>query len=111
RVVAWVLVQIANFGASTPGFSMTGTSRSWSPRANARHSPSGVWQAMAHQHGAGSCCLASPGTTIKSFRYDPPPGPVPVRHDRIVRMNGRQLLLIDYLREENRVLREQLSEK
>src|SRR4029453_1118758 len=26
-------------------------------------------------------------------------------------MNGRQLLLIDYLREENRVLREQLGEK
>jgi hypothetical protein len=27
------------------------------------------------------------------------------------RMNGRQLLLIDYLREENRVLREQLGGK
>src|ERR1043166_1334294 len=27
------------------------------------------------------------------------------------RMNGRQLLVIDYLREENRVLREQLGEK
>jgi hypothetical protein len=26
-------------------------------------------------------------------------------------MNGRQLLLIDYLREENRVLREQLGDK
>src|SRR5439155_13503150 len=37
---------------------------------------------------------------------------VPVRRDRIVRLDERpQLLLIDYLREENRVLREQLGEK
>ena len=46
------------------------------------------------------------------FHYDAPLGLVPIRSDRIDRwMNGRQLLLIDYLREENRVLRKQLGGK
>ena len=60
-----------------------------------------------------STLLPRSGLVQCYFPHDEIPGPVPIAADRSVRLdepaNQQQLQLIDYLREENRVLREPLG--